>query len=144
MYIQENKTYPIVKTHPYNNKCTHCNNQDDTFYNLGACLDCSTDHIISLLPHGSGIDCKWTYERKIDRLVFYNSFHCMDENGFYDGYADFSVMLPFRDILDFKLRFHGKESQYKNQKYMLRGYLEESIYFYLVDNLEKTNSATKG
>lgn len=46
-------------------------------------------------PHGSGIDGshgEFDYEKSTDKkLVFYSSYHYMDENGFYDGWYDFTI-----------------------------------------------------
>ena len=64
--------------------------------------------INNVLPHGSGIDCDWRVmgtgfenyysQGKIGKdnskyVYFNNSYHCMDENGYYDGYQDFSVRM---------------------------------------------------
>lgn len=50
--------------------------------------------IAEALPQGSGIDCKWQVnQRSKNVFMFSNSFHKMDKNGFYCGYADFSVVL---------------------------------------------------
>lgn len=50
--------------------------------------------LIESLPHGSGIDCKWTVEvAKNGSVVAYNSFHVMNDVGFYVGYQDFKVKL---------------------------------------------------
>ena len=71
------------------------------------------------LPRGSGIDCdvKLDFDMSSkDRLIFYSSFHCMDEYGGYDGWIDFRVIVKpsFSGIdLDVKGRFserHGKYS----------------------------------
>lgn len=51
------------------------------------------DQLTELLPHGSGIDCKWTFASIRDGIDCFNSFHMMDENGGYCGYADFRVRL---------------------------------------------------
>lgn len=50
--------------------------------------------LIDNLPHGSGIDTDWKLE--VDdcsaaQIVFYASFHHMNENGMYDGWTDFTV-----------------------------------------------------
>lgn len=78
-----------------------------------------------LLPHGSGIDCKWLIEDKGSNLVARNSFHCMDTNGYYDGYQDFTLIIPKEAIGNFKLQFNG--NQYKARKYYIREYLEGTV-----------------
>lgn len=46
------------------------------------------------LPHGSGIDGTWHIEEKDDKIVASNSYHKMDEHGFYVGWQDFTVEIP--------------------------------------------------
>ncbi len=87
-----------------------------------------------VLPHGSGIDCDWEIEQKGNYVYCRNSFHCMNYNGYYDGYADFTVRIPIDSYSDFKLMFNGKTAQYKNVKYMLRDYLEDTIYHSLTEH----------
>lgn len=107
--------------------------------------------LVDLLPHGSGIDCKWEVSRpKNGRFVyFHNSYHAMNENGYYEGYQDFSVVIPAvivdlflshgryiskkhaaRDLQvmadTFKLEFNG--DRYLSEKHYLRDYLTDEIY----------------
>lgn len=52
----------------------------------------------------------------------------MNEWGFYDGYADFTLRVPKESddlVADFKLEFNGANSQYRQRKYLLREYLED-------------------
>ena len=85
------------------------------------------------LPHGSGIDCTWEIEDMGNYFKVINSYHCMNENGYYVGYSDFSVTIPKKNREDFKLHFHGSHSQYRAKKFMLREYLEDIIYDFLTD-----------
>jgi hypothetical protein len=103
-----------------------------------------------ILPHGSGIDCKWHVEvSPSGNVVCSNSFHLMDENGMYDGWQDFTVTLfrHKRDRLhpltgpcegqvqviarkgdwDFRLTFQKPVSR-RPGAYGLRDYLEETIH----------------
>jgi hypothetical protein len=42
------------------------------------------------LPHGSGIDCDWCFTfQKNGKIKCSNSWHKMDDNGFYCGFTDF-------------------------------------------------------
>ena len=87
--------------------------------------------LLNKLPHGSGIDCKWEFVwLKNGKVKAKNSFHCMNDGGYYDGYADFTVILhsPFMDHQNFDLVFNGRYGQYKNKQYMLRDYLEDTLY----------------
>jgi len=50
--------------------------------------------LVHSLPHGSGIDGKTELDfsrSKPEKLVISGSFHSMDENGYYDGWTDFTV-----------------------------------------------------
>ena len=85
--------------------------------------------IVMRLPHGSGIDSDWIIEEKSDKVYAYNSYHCMDDNGFYNGWQDFYIIIPKKNPRKFKLHFQG--NQYLARKYMLRGYLEDIIAFSL-------------
>lgn len=83
-----------------------------------------------LLPHGSGIDCKWDFDvLQNGKINASNSFHCMNENGYYDGHADFTLTFDVtKSLRAFRLVFNGHLAQYKNRQYMLRNYLEDTIY----------------
>lgn len=51
------------------------------------------EQIINALPHGSGIDCTWQIERGVSCIWCFNSYHLMNDGGYYDGWQDFSVKL---------------------------------------------------
>ena len=63
---------------------------------------------IDNLPHGSGIDCEWwgNMPKSGDYVTFGNSYHCMNENGFYDGYQDFFIRILKVDFIRMALEFH--------------------------------------
>lgn len=91
--------------------------------------------IIESLPHGSGIDSDWSMHETKSYYCFTNSYHAMDENGYYDGWADFTVKIPKDTINDpdrlsseFVLQFNGVYAQYLNRKHYLRDYLEDTIH----------------
>lgn len=82
--------------------------------------------ILDTIPHGSGIDDTWRIEyKRRGRVCLTNSYHCMDSYGFYDGWADFSIVADVGQPHDFRLVFHGRSAQYLNRKHMLRDYLED-------------------
>ena len=67
---------------------------------VGAIDDYIENVVIPSLPHGSGIDAKWTHKTfKNGNVELYCGYHGMDENGFYDGWQDFKVKL-FRHTKD--------------------------------------------
>ncbi len=67
--------------------------------NLTAILE----DFVENLPHGSGINCEWAGHMPDNGkyVYFRNSYHCMDENGFYDGYQDFTFRIPKIDFINF-------------------------------------------
>jgi hypothetical protein len=89
--------------------------------------------LIEVLPHGSGIDCDWEYDvpETSNTVRLSNAYHCMNEHGYYDGYADFTLIVnPRTDengLYDFKLQFNGRDSHRLNYKYGLREYLEDTL-----------------
>lgn len=90
------------------------------------------DLLLENLPHGSGVNCKWEFDWLVNgKLVAKNAFHCMNDAGYYEGFADFSVKFhkPKSDLSEFVLVFNGDEASYLNKKHMLRDYLEETIHY---------------
>lgn len=78
--------------------------------------------------HGSGIDADWSIEETVSSFRASNSFHVLDEPGFYVGWADFTVIFPKNETMgNFTLQFNGRGAQYLAQKFMLRDYLEDTI-----------------
>lgn len=88
--------------------------------------------------YGSGINGDWTIVEFPNNFRLSNGFHCMHENGFYDGWANFWITIPKKKPLDFKLHFF-RGSHAKANKYMLRSYLEDIIHYCLEELLEKEN-----
>lgn len=86
------------------------------------------------LPHGSGINGDWEIEYRKNYIIARNSYHCMDENGFYDGWQDFSVVIKkdeYKGEYQNNIRLHFHNCHYLADKYMLREYLEDTIYYCL-------------
>jgi len=89
------------------------------------------------LPHGSGIDYDWTFERlQNGKIVFSNAYHFMNECGMYVGSLDFSVTVDVDDPMDFRLTFNGLTSTGYRwvDRLGLRDYLEDTLAF-CFDNL---------
>lgn len=81
------------------------------------------DALLNALPHGSGIDCKWEFNIAENRILCDNSYHCMNENGMYCGYIDFTVCIKakYRDMFG-KIIFtitgkFGKDQDLKDYLY---------------------------
>jgi len=75
------------------------------------------DKVIGFLPSGSGLDAytKVDFEMpKIDKIVLDSSFHVMDENGYYDGWIDFKVVIRPSMLNDFNIDIIGKFTNRKN------------------------------
>ena len=49
--------------------------------------------LLEALPHGSGIDCKWGFDITNKAIYCRNSYHVMNDGGYYDGYIDFAVII---------------------------------------------------
>lgn len=114
--------------------------------------------LIDMLPHGSGIDCKWRVEPFGNGVECHNSWHFMDENGYYCGYGDFSVKIFHhkKDVLnplkgpcagqvqvvhrkgdvDFKVICRGREWR-RSVALGVADHIHESVYFALEKILTK-------
>jgi hypothetical protein len=96
-------------------------------------MNLSEDVLLKALPHGSGINNTWEIEEHKNKFECKNSYQVMNEAGFYIGWADFTVIVPktenFYDM--FTLHFNGSAAQRFAQRYFLREYLEEEIYYCL-------------
>ena len=89
----------------------------------------TADDMIDLLSHGSGINGDWYISETKDgkKIRCANLFEAYTEHGFIDGDAYFTLTIPKDNPDNFKLEFNGRKSQYLNQKYMLRDYLEDTF-----------------
>ncbi len=98
----------------------------------------TVDKLKEILPHGSGIDCDWWFEeKKCGTIHAGNSYHCMDKFGGYVGYIDFTLIIEITLPLEFKLQFNGgNKAQYYSKRFMLREYLEDTIYHALKEGLK--------
>lgn len=96
--------------------------------------------ILDVLPHGSGIDADWrvSFNNNQTKATFRNSFHCMDESGFYEGWQDFQIVVNLTDSVrnwahTFKLQFTG--DRWLAKKHDLRPYLED-MFAYAFDEIK--------
>jgi hypothetical protein len=80
---------------------------------------------------GSGIDCEWEIEEYHDRIIAKNSYHGMNEHGYYDSWADFSLTVYFDGAPDWQVKFHGKGFRHKGWFCGLKDYLEDSFSVHL-------------
>ena len=81
--------------------------------------------------HGSGIDSEWIYSESAKMHKLSNSYHCMNDGGYYDGCIDFTIKFNKTDLNDYTLVLNGSHSHNKNRKYQLNEYLNDCIFFTL-------------
>ena len=97
---------------------------------------------LDMLPRGSGINGSWRwhiefkrtsmYHYAINKLVLTNFWHCLNERGFYDGFINFSVVIPIVGNTamcdDFQLIAHDWK-RYTTKKYwpLVSDYIAECI-----------------
>ena len=80
------------------------------------------------LPHGSGFDSGTTFDfvaSKPNRLVFFTSYHHMDDSGCYDGWTYHNVIITPDLQSGFNLRVTGRD------KRDIKDYIGETFYDYL-------------
>jgi hypothetical protein len=66
------------------------------------------------MPHGSGIDCGMELDLEKsnpNKLVFNFSFHFMDENGMYDGWIDYKLIVIPDLYNDFYTNITGRNKR---------------------------------
>ncbi len=111
-------------------------------------IETTIEQLEAILPHGSGINSDWNIKDKGQYFKCENSFHCMDDFGYYVGYSDFSIIIDKKLELinsgfpkerqfwsiNSRLHFHGQSSKNLNNKYMLRDYLEDIFTYCLNEN----------
>lgn len=90
------------------------------------------DALNAALPHGSGVNMDWTYTLTnrggSPAILAANGFHCLNDNGMYDGWATFHVIIPIETPVNFYIQFTGHGSHYRNKKYQLKDLLESLIH----------------
>ena len=98
------------------------------------------ERIRELLPHGSGIDGDWQvlWNPKRKAWVCENSFHVMNNVGYYVGWCDFRLVIPEENPQEFRLHFLGP-NRWMARYYHLRDFLEDSFYWALCPLWEGKN-----
>ena len=102
----------------------------------------SIAEIIDSMPHGSGINGKYEwYKDTRGKFHIYNTFDYMDDNGFYDCYPDFEVVLypTFVKVIMHPSTAHQK---YIVRREMLREYLQD-IYSEWFSNIVPIDKVTE-
>ena len=78
--------------------------------------------------HGSGIDCEWYVSENKKYILLTNSYHCMDENGYYEGYCDFTVKIDKKKAKVHNITFQTNSFYYRKYVPVIRDYLEQLFF----------------
>lgn len=79
--------------------------------------------------HGSGIDCDWELTENKTSYVLCNSYHCMNDNGYYDGYLDFVVIMN-KKTAEYTIRFvQPPQHTYRKYGQLLKEYLYDTFSY---------------
>ena len=91
------------------------------------------EQMIDSLPHGSGIDGKTEFnfnKSRENKLIIDSSYHCMDQNGYYDGWIDFSIIITPSLLFDINIVITGK---FRKKYESVKEYLEETFQYSLTE-----------
>ncbi|TAL62116.1 MAG: hypothetical protein EPN88_13945 [Bacteroidetes bacterium] len=92
---------------------------------LSSEIEKNIDGYLNKLSHGSGIDGRYRTELKNDKVIIYQEFHVMNDNGFYEGWINYSVTISSSLEMDFELLIKGNFGR----KYQdIKEYLHEIYY----------------
>jgi hypothetical protein len=86
------------------------------------------------LPHGSGIDgtTYLDFEKSSEnKLVIHSEYHCMNDNGMYDGWVNFTITITPSLSFGFYLKITGNFGKYR-----------EVVLDYLVDTFTQAFNET--
>jgi hypothetical protein len=107
----------IARTFQAYQNCIKSNNQEwknKHEQDIIACVE-------NCLPYGSGIDAgiRFDFEKSTpDKLIFYFSYHDMDENGYYAGWYDYKMIITPSLAFDFDIRIVGKDTPNQAKEYL--------------------------
>jgi DNA-binding ferritin-like protein (Dps family) len=104
------------------------------------------NELIDLLPHGSGINRKWTIQvLKNGKILASNYYEAMNECGMYCHTYDFTAKISYSEQTGYyleKINFHGQK-EYSCCGYDLKSYLDELIYTSVRDYSELDQNKVK-
>lgn len=73
-----------------------------------------------------------------------NSFHCLNDAGFYCGWAPFSIIFPNNKPVDeYRLVFRGQTAQQLQRKHDIREYLDQLIIGAIYDIQKEQEAKAK-
>ncbi len=102
-------------------KVKHTNAEGADWYTIHR--DRIESALLEVLPHGSGIDIAWYFDFTDKAIFCQNSYHLMNDNGFYIGWIDFQVKISINHrTIDGKIDFtisgrFGKHQDIKDHLY---------------------------
>ena len=76
------------------------------------------DKAIGQLPHGSGLDGKTELSELStpNKLIVTAEYHCMNEDGYYDGWINFRLTITGSLMFGFNLNITGNFGKYQDVK----------------------------
>jgi hypothetical protein len=86
-----------------------------------------------MLPSGSGFDSgsKINFEKSNDEKIFIDtSYHFMDDNGFYDGWEDYVIVVTASLSFDIVLNIKGKNRR------DIKDYMYETFQYILTQDVD--------
>ena len=83
--------------------------------------------LLGNLPHGAGIDSTWHIYGTPERIALHNSYHCMNDAGYYDGWKDFKVIVKASLAFGLDIRVTGDFGKYADVKDYLHESMDESL-----------------
>lgn len=90
--------------------------------------------ISKFLPSGSGLDLgiKLDHVKSTDeKLVFYSAYHVMNENGYYEGWIEFTCTVSASLVHEVNIALKGRFSDYREQGEDIREYLGDTLDYAL-------------
>ena len=96
---------------------------------------CSIIKIFCEILHGSGIDYDWSIIETKKSITCFNSYHAMNDMGYYDRIIDFKIIFPKDDLSKFTV--NCTNDRYGYEKYSLGEYLPDQISYALKESIKK-------
>lgn len=94
--------------------------------------------ISALLPNGSGFDSGTKIKIVSDKkIVFTTAFHHVNENGFYDGWTEHTVIVKPDFVTDINITVSGRD------KNMIKDYINEIFNHILMSDFDWVQKCEK-